>query len=248
MKRVVLVVFVALFSLGAMAEDPRSTKWESAAASYASGDYATSARTYEELVKEGARSWELYYNLGAAYFKDNQLGRAVLNFERAAVLDPGNEDVEHNLAVAQSRTVDKIESIPQFFVLEWITATGGMMGADGWAIVGVVLLAVALGFTVLWRLRKSRFASIVAVVAALLMAVSFLYAHSAYSTMGQSDSAIVINTASVVRSSPDSAGKELFVLHEGSKVTIVDQIGSWLEVRIASGGKGWVTTTDIEKI
>lgn len=248
MKRLILIVLATIFGLNVSAQDPREAKWNSAATAYSSGDYSSAVRQYEALAKEGVRSWELYYNLGAAYFKDNQLGRAILNFERAAAIDPGNEDVEHNLAVAESRTVDKIESVPQFFVVEWISAIGGVMSASMWAIVGVLLFAIALAFTLLWRLRKARGAGVLAIVAASLMIVSLLYAHNAYASVKQGNRAIVINSASVVRSSPDQSGKELFVLHEGAKAVIVDQIGSWVEVRIASGNKGWVSTADIEKI
>lgn len=248
MKKLLFVLFAALFTLNLSAQDAKEKLWENAAVDYAAGNYTSAASRYDSIVKQGGRSWELYYNLGAAYFKDNELGRAILNFERALSLDPGNEDIEHNLAVANVRTVDKIESVPQFFVVEWITALGKVFNADTWAVIAVVLLAVVLALIVLWRIKSSRVAFVCAIVGAVLMVVAFLYAHNARSTMGHSDSAIIVNTASVVRSSPDSGGKELFVLHEGTKVDVVDQIGSWVEVRIASGNKGWIVSTDMEKI
>lgn len=243
-------ILISIFALthSATAQDAAISKWEQANVAYADEDFALAARHYESLLTTGSENWELYYNLGAAYYKDGELGRAILNFERALVLNPRNEDIEHNLAVARAHTVDKIDSVPRFFLLEWLSAARDSMSVNVWTMVMIIFIAGGSVFFILWRLKRSKTALWFSVAMGSLALISLLFAHSAYAKISSSDAAIILNSASVVRSSPATNGKELFVLHEGTKVELLEQNGDYSEIRIASGSKGWVISSDISQI
>lgn len=247
-KFFLILISVFVLTHSATAQEAATTKWEQANEAYAAGEFAQAARHYEALITTGSSSWEVYYNLGSAYYKNNNLGRAILNFERAALLNPLNEDIEHNLVVARAHTVDKIESVPQFFLVEWLSAVRDSMSVNIWTIVMIVFIAFGSMFFILWRLKRSQTALWLSVVMLSFVVISLLFAHSAYSKITSSDAAIVLNSASVVRSAPSTSGKELFVLHEGTKVELLESNGNYSEIRIASGSKGWVLSSDISHI
>ncbi len=249
MKKFIAVLFTfAALGLTAVAQDNNDQKWEQANTAFAEGDYTQAIGDYQSILLTGNHSWELYYNLGSAYFKNSEFGKAILNFERAARLNPKNEDIEHNLAVARAHIVDKIDAVPSFFLVEWLAAVRDSITSNGWTILMIVFIALASAFFILWRLKRSKGAMSLSIVMICIAALMLLFAHSAYSNVNSSDEAVILNTASVVRSSPDTKGKELFVLHEGTKVELLDKIGNYNEIRIASGNKGWVLSSDIEQI
>lgn len=222
--------------------------WDNANSEYSSGDYSAAILAYERMLDEGQKSWEVYYNLGAAYFKAGQIGRAILNTERAARLSPANDDVEHNLDVLRAHTQDRIDALPQFFLVDWAESVRDSISPNSWTVGMIVLLvAAALCFVGWYTTKRSVFMASCIVVVVLALS-SWGFAHSAYSAIEGGNSAIVLNSATVVRSSPDANGKELYILHQGTKVDIEDSYGIYSEVVVASGNKGWVATKDIETI
>lgn len=226
--------------------------WEQANSYYQKGEYTSAIMLYEELLSKNEHSAEVYYNLGNAYFKNNNLGKSILNFNRALLLDPANEDTQHNLLLAKTRTIDKIEPIPQFFLKTWIIDFGGIMGTNAWTIAALVFLGLTLSGVILWLisstlvLRKAGFYT--ALLAMLITLTSFLYASGGYNAQVNSTDAIITNTATAIKSGPDASSKDLFLLHEGTRVTILDQVQGWSQIRIEDGNKGWIQTNAIEKI
>lgn len=251
MNKRILILFSLLFSVsvvGVTAQDLNEQKWESANANFAEGNFAQAARDYEAIVESGVNNWELFYNLGSAYYKDGNLGRAILNFERAERLNPRNSDIEHNLEVAKARIVDKIDSVPEFFLVEWAAALRDSMSPNAWTLVLIGFFVISALFFVRWRLKKRSGDFTLTVVFAGVALFALLFAHNAYALINADNQAVVLNTSSVVRSSPDAGGKELFLLHEGTKVELLNTIGNFDEIQIASGNKGWILSGDIEKI
>ncbi|MCX6240392.1 MAG: tetratricopeptide repeat protein [Bacteroidetes bacterium] len=219
---------------------------------YSSGKYQEAIVTYSSLVSQGLESTELFYNLGNSYFKLNDIPHAILWYERAKRLDPGNEDVNFNLNVANSRITDKIEPLPEFFVKRWLKLVSDLFPMDTWAIAGVAFLIASLFMFLLYlasRVLLIRKLGFWLGFSTLLLSVVFLFfAWGSYRSMKSDQSAIIINPTVTVKSSPDEKSTDIFVIHEGCKVQIVDHIGNWYEIRIVNGSVGWVEQDKFEKI
>ncbi|MBR4524881.1 MAG: BatD family protein [Bacteroidales bacterium] len=227
--------------------------WTAGVSAYSDGDWATAAKAWSDLRALGLESPQLYCNLGDALFKQDDLAHAILNYERALKLDPSYADARHNLAFAQTQLQDKIEAIPEFFLSVWGRKLCWLLPADTWAALFLVLLAAALACTLLFLLgrrvaaRKTGFiAGIVALVLALLCMSFAFWQRSDYR---KADSAIVTRAVTTVQSAPgrDSA-KDLFVLHEGTKVKLLDSVGSWRNIELADGRQGWLESDDLQGI
>jgi tetratricopeptide (TPR) repeat protein len=248
------LVFLLLFGFGlhpAMAADEESyiTKGN---AEYAAGKYQAAAEQYLKVTSSGFQSSALYYNLGNCYFKLGDMPRSILWYERARKLDPGNEDVNFNLNVANSRITDKIEPLPEFFLKRWIWSLIFLQSADNWAVTGIAILIASLILLSLYiasRVLVLRKAGFWGGISALIFALIFLsFAWAGHHSFLSDQAAIILTPTLTVKSSPDEKSTDIFVIHEGCKVVLQDRIGEWFEIRIASGSVGWVKQSDFEKI
>lgn len=226
--------------------------WDRANTAYINGDYHGAAELYEALLARGLSSVKLYYNLANSCFKDNQLGKAILFYHRAQRMSPGNDDIRYNLHVAESRTKDKIEQIPEFFLSKWIRDVRHTMSCTAWSIISLVALAAALGLFLLYllasrmTLRKAGFYG--TIVTSLLFVVSSWFALGERREMLDDSQGVVMTSSAAVKSSPDKSATDLFVLHEGTLVEISDRLDGWCEVTISDGKKGWLEARTIETI
>lgn len=226
--------------------------WEVANAAYVEGDYAAAEAAYRTILEQGLVSMKLWYNLANACFKQERLGEAILCYNRALRLAPGNDDVRYNLEVAEARTKDTIERLPEFFVKGWIRSLRRTMGCTAWSLVSLAALAVLLAGVLLFllaqrlTLRKAGFYGTLA--ALLIFVVTTLFAVAERREMAANDEAVIMVSSTAVKSSPDRSSTDLFVLHEGTKVRIDEQIDDWCEIRIADGKKGWIERRKIEII
>lgn len=235
----------------AAADDP-ARLWDKANTAYINGDYHTAVEVYNAILDRGLSSTKLYYNLGNAYFKQDDLGKAILCYNRALRLSPGNDDVRYNLEVAETMTKDNIERIPEFFLGSWLRAWRHSMSCTAWSIVSLVLLAAMLALGLLYLLaqrivlRKAGFYG--TLCALLFFVVAVLFAAAERRELLDSDEAVVMVSSAAVKSSPDKASTDLFVLHEGTKARITDRLDGWCEILIADGKKGWIEAKKIEII
>ena len=219
---------------------------------YAAEHYQQAAHEYEALLKQGISS-DIYYNLGNCYYRMDDMTRAVLNYERALLLSPGDRDVRLNLQLARSKTIDKIVPESEMFFVTWYRSLVNLMSVDGWARTAIVSLVVALILALLYLfsdriwLRKLGFFG--GILLLLTFALSNLFAYQQKQALVHRTGAIIIHSAVNVKSTPAHNGTDLFILHEGTKVTITDDsMNDWKEIRVADGKEGWLQTKDIEKI
>ena len=226
--------------------------WDSANEAYASGNWQQALDGYQAIEDAGYQSSDLYFNMGNAHFKAGDNARAILYYERALKLDPGNVDAASNLAVANQFTLDKIEAVPDFFLAEKVHDFGHLLSADGWAVLSLAFLAVVavlmLAFRTLRSGRNRKVSFICAVIVLLLSAVSFIYSLSMKKNVTVTECAVVVSPVSSVKSSPSDGGNAIFVLHEGTKVKLLDSVGDWTRIEIADGRQGWLSTSTIENI
>jgi tetratricopeptide (TPR) repeat protein len=249
MKRHIVILFALLFSLPLWAQDARMAN---ANQLYAASKFSESIAAYEDILKTGVESEALYFNLGNAYYKTGQLPLAILNYERALLIDPNDKDIIYNLELANSQIADRINSVGEFFLTTWVKRFISMADSDLWAWSGLLLFAVALvalGFflyanTTLVK-RMGFFAGIIFI---LLSITTLSFSYSQKSRQVNRSEGIVFAPTLNVKSSPDTSGTDLFVIHEGTKVRILDKLGSWLKVVIKDGSEGWIPANEIEII
>ena len=246
---IILFLFALLYSTQIQAQD---SLFKQANERYNKKEYEAAISTYQQLIDSGYSDAVLYYNLGNAYFKSNQIGYAVLWYERALRLAPNNEDIRHNLAFANQQTIDNIEALPPFFLTTWRLAVQNLFSAKGWAVLSIVLCIVLVCCILLiflisgYRLRMMFFS--LSCLSLIAMVLSIVFAGLQTSNLNRTDEGIVIQSSVTLKSTPDSSGTDLFTVHEGAKVEITDQAGEWVEVRFSNGGKGWMLAEDMEKI
>ena len=226
--------------------------WQIANTAYNAGNYAQAEECYTRIVEQGLHSAALYYNLANAHFKQDELGKAMLYYNRALRLRPNDEDIRHNLEYAEQSTKDSIEEIPEFFLKTWIKSLRGALSCTVWSILSLLMLVAALACGLLYllaqRLSLRKIGFYLMTVTALLFVVTTAFAWSERNMLVERSEAIIMNSAVSIKSSPDRSATELFVLHEGTKVTIGETIDGWAEVRIADGRKGWIEQERIERI
>ena len=220
---------------------------------YTAGDYASALRDWQDVEATGLMSKELYYNLGNAYFKDSQIAPAILWYERALRLDPSDADVRYNLEYARALTQDKIEEVPEIFFEQWGRSMCYRLPSNAWAVIGLMFLALCVGCVLLFllgstpgRRRLGFFGGIAALLIALL---GWDFAQWQRQEARRQDLAIVMKPVVSVKSSPsEGSAKDLFILHEGTRVRILDNVGGYAQIEIADGRQGWIPRREIEVI
>ena len=219
---------------------------------YVRGQYQQAIKDYEMLLKQGA-SADLYYNLGNAYYRSENITRAVLNYERALLLSPGDRDIRFNLQIARAKTIDKIVPESEMFFFTWYRSLVNLMSVDAWAWTAlialallIVLLLVYLFSDRIWLRKVGFFGGFVLLI---LFALSNLFAWQQKQDLLFRKGAIVISPSVTVKSTPAKNGTDLFILHEGTKVSITDgTMKGWMGIRIADGKEGWIESNMIEEI
>lgn len=250
MKKTFFLSFFLLFVSLAFAQE--SVTIENANELYSQGEYIQAAHMYEQIIQEQGVSPELYYNLGNAYYKANEIGHSILNYERALRLSPNFEDAKFNLQLAQEKVVDKIKEEDTFFIKRWILDIGEALTSNQWLFLSCTLFVVSLiGFLFFVfgsskKLRKTSFAISIALL--IISVISLTYSIHRKKQFTNHKQAIVMTGTITVTSSPDKSGTELFELHEGTKVTIKSQLGEWNEIVIGDGRRGWIQKQQIEQI
>lgn len=248
---VLLILCLALISSQLRAADAESL-FRTANELYDAGEYAKAAESYEELISRGYDNAEIYHNLGNSYYKQDMVAPAIVSYERALKLNPADEDTRFNLRLANLKTVDKIDPIPQFFLNAWIENAYTLISAKTWGLAFTMLIWLAALLGVLFVAirsvtgRKMLFPSAVLSLAAALVVLFFAFKADEYQS--STKSAVVYQPSVYVKSSPSEESTKLFLLHEGTKLTIDDRVGEWVEIRIADGNKGWVPRQAIEVI
>lgn len=227
--------------------------WSKGVQAYTDGRWSECTESLKALESLGVVSPELYYNLGNAYFKSGDYPHAILYYERTLKISPSFEDARINLDFANSLIRDKIDAVPEFVLKSWARKVCYLMPSDFWALISIVLFAAALALFLVFRLGASRglrrtgfYCSIVALI---LSASSFGMARWQRNSYLRADGAIVMKPVASVKSSPSrDSSKDLFVLHEGTKVTVLDTVGEWKNISLSDGRQGWIEESDMEKI
>lgn len=254
-KAAMLAVLLLLLPMGLQAQalSYPDSLWNAGVEAYTNGDYASALKDWQDVQATGLMSKELYYNLGNAYFKDGQIAPAILWYERALRLDPSDDDVRYNLEYARALTQDRIDEVPELFFKQWGRAICYLLPSNAWAVIGLIFLAITVTLVLLFLLgstpgrRKMGFFA--AIVTCLIALLGWQFAQWQRQEAQRQDLAIVMRPVSSVKSSPSPSGaKDLFILHEGTRVRILDNVSGYSQIEIADGRQGWIPVSEIEVI
>ncbi|MBO4906450.1 MAG: SH3 domain-containing protein [Bacteroidaceae bacterium] len=220
---------------------------------YTAEDYQLAASLYSALLAENGESAMIYYNLGNSYFRMDSLGRAILNYERALLLDPADTDIRFNLQLARSHTADKVTPVGEMFFVTWWKVLTLSLNVQTWgwmALATFVLMLAAIGLYIFVPSvagRKIAFSA--AIVMLLLCVVANIAAAQARQHLLNRTGAIVMHPSAVVHSTPSQSGKDLFILHEGTHVELLDDsMSDWIQIQMPDGKEGWISRNEIERI
>ena len=219
---------------------------------YREGKYPDAAAAYEGILKQGSVSAEIYYNLGNAYYRAGKIGPSVLAFERAARLRPNDADIVHNLKLAQLKTFDRIDPVPELFLVQWARSAAALVPPN--IVILVFVLAWILTFGSLAVMASIlhhgvvRMARILWIVVSLAVVCSGILMAIQVSVQSSHDQAIIMVQTVTAKSSPDEHSVDAFVIHEGLKVRLSDSVGEWIKITLADGKVGWILAPQCERI
>ena len=235
------------------AENYPDSLWNAANEAYAQERWEDAVNDYTAIAEASMESAPLWCNLGSAWYKSGNLGKAILCYERALKLDPSYEDARYNLELLNAMKLDRLESVPELILATWMKNLGRTLDSDSWAVCFLVFLVLTLAMVLLFILGSSatsrRAGFFTGVVCLLLAVASLSFSLWQKNEYMKADKAIIMKPVSSVKSSPsgDSA-KDLFVLHEGTKVQVLDNVGGWSNIELSDGRQGWLPSSDIEII
>jgi len=252
MQRIIAVYILLLAGMLSMTGQTPEEKYTRAGELYGSGDYSGAAAIYRQLYDEGYRSEDLLFNAGNAFFKSGDNASAIVFYERAKLLAPADEDIDYNLQIARSRITDRFETVPQLFFVKWFDFLSLLASTNVWAVAALAMFVAALILVLIFLTKsraRGRLLSFWLFLAALVLSVfMILLAIRNNSLVNNSNRAVITCSIVTGRSAPGETGNELFVLHSGTTVTIEQELGSFREVRLPDGNKGWIRSDCMEKI
>ncbi len=248
MKKIysVIIAFISL-STNLFAQDKLSEANEA----YSNNEYAKAIELYESVLKDEGKSATVYYNLGNAYYKEKKYAPAILNYERALSISPNNEDARYNLEMARTHIVDKVNAVKPFFLTSWVNSVRNGMSSNGWAYLGVgcfigfIICLFLYFFTrIVWIKKVGFFTGIFLIFVCI---VSNIFSSDLKQKMLAHDQAIIFVPTITIKSTPSAEGMDMFVLHEGTKVSVISTLSGWGEIEV-DGNRGWIPLDKMEII
>ena len=247
------IFFSLLFILASALSNAQELTKAQADSAYVNNDYASAIYIYEDILANQGESADIYYNLGNSYYKMDNIAKAILNYEKALLLSPGDGDIRFNLELVQSKTVDKIVPISEIFIVTWIKYLTNTLSEKGWSKVGIVTFLLFLTTMALYffskRIVLKKIGFISAICMLLICISANIFASKQKNKVQNHGSAIIMTPSVTIKSTPNESGTDLFIIHEGKKVMIKDNtMKEWKEIQLEDGNAGWVPVSVIEVI
>jgi len=251
-KYLCVFLFISALTGKALSQETAADKYSEGVTYFSSGNYNEALQIWTDLYNTGYRSANLNYNIGNACFKLNNIPDAILFYERAYLLDPADEDINYNLQIVRTLIVDRFQEIPELFFVKWYDFTALFFSTNSWAIISISSFILCLIFLSLYiyssvyRHKIIGFWFAVSFIIVTMVSLSLTMRNK--SLVYDSHKAIISSPLVNGKSSPDDSGTDLFVLHEGTKVSVEDEVGEWLEIQLSDGNKGWVPANSLNII
>jgi tetratricopeptide (TPR) repeat protein len=248
-RYILIIIFISLFVRIAVSQDTNKDKFYQGVTYFTAGSYKEALQIWTDIYNTGYRSANLDYNIGNAYYKLNNIPLAILFYERAYLLKPADENINYNLQIARTLIVDRFQEIPELFFIKWYNFVSLFLSTNSWAKISITSFILFLLLLSLYiyssRYRNKLIGFWLGVFFIVLSLTSLAFTIRNKSLVFDSHKAIISSPMVNGKSSPDKSGNDIFVLHEGTKVTVEDEVGEWSEIRLSDGNKGWVPLNSI---
>ncbi len=251
MKRWIFIIITIFFCKMLVAKEAENL-FNKGNEFYAQEKFDSALYFYNEVLARSYESAELYYNMGNAWFKKKNYAKSILYYEKAKLLGPSDENIKHNLSMARINIIDKIDEVPEFIFKKWVNYFLSILPANGWAVISLLFFIIALASFVLYffsvRRMQKKIGFWIGSVLFIMSIFCFVGAYKSKNILVNNNSGIIMTPTVTVKSSPSLGGKDLFIIHEGTKVYIQDEESGWREIKISDGKQGWIKQEDIELI
>jgi tetratricopeptide (TPR) repeat protein len=252
MRKYILTLLGISFCLLTYAQEGVQEKMSEAGIYYGENKFTEAVEVYESILSTGVESSTIYFNLGNAYYKAGLITSAILNYERALLLEPDDADIKYNLEMAQTHVVDNIEELPEMFMDKWHRQIIDTYSADEWGVHSIVAFVICLLLFGLFlftsRMQIKKLAFFFSILAVLYSLFTYSFASRQKRKLTHRNTAIITTRSVTVKGSPSETGTELFIIHEGLKVQLTDSLGDWIEIKLADGNEGWVKDSVMVRI
>lgn len=252
MKKIIILVVTISLSLISLYSADNQMLFKKANSLYQQNKYFDAIDIYENMIHSGLKNSEIYYNLGNCFYKTENYTNAILWYERALVISPSDEDIKHNLKLSNAQIVDKITPLPEVFYKRWYNGLHSSNSSSGWAWYSIIFIWLCSISFVVFVISKSfnlkRISFLLGLIFLFITVITVYFAYSQKTIESTQNYGIIFQPSIYVKSSPDAESKNLFILHSGTKVEILDVVGKWRQIRILDGNKGWVENNTYQKI
>lgn len=245
-----LYLFIGLFSMTLIGQN--EPLFEKGKDFYKAEKFQDAINSWSQIVDNGEHSADLYYNLGNAHYKLNNVGPSIYYYEKALLLDPNDSDVKNNLAFAKNATIDVVEPLPKTFFAQWYDNVSGIFTYDGWALLAVLFamlfVFLFLGYYFSFSEKRKRLLFTSSIVSVILLLASLTIAFMTFNDCEADRPAIIFAESTEIRSEPNMGSETAFTLHEGTKVQVIANDGDWLRIQLIDGKDGWIPSDDLKQL
>lgn len=245
MKKIVILLLFVSFNLF-------GNSFDEANKLYTAKQFDKALQIYLNLAEQNQPSANLYYNIANCYFRLNQLGNAILYYEKAYKLNPDDESIQKNLKIANAKTIDKITPISKLFIYQWIDDIIQLNSPSVFAVWSIVLIWLCIGFAILFFITKKsntrKMSFYLSIAFFVVFFVSIWLGYLSEQFHEKSNNGVVLSKSVYIKSSPDANSTDLFILHEGTKFELQDNVSDWFKIRLANGATGWIEEKNFGKI
>jgi len=244
------LIYIATFLITGLTFAQNETLFEQGNKFYNEGNYEEAITKYESIIDNGKHSAELYFNLGNAHYKLNHIAPSIYYYEKALQLKPADKEIKNNIGFARNMTIDAVDTVPEVGFSKFMNNISKSMTFERWAItaIGLVVVFVMLFLTYYFAYTstRKRLAFVGSVASFILACFALSFAYHNYDLIEKDQPAIVFAQEAQVKSEPNLRSNEAFVLHEGTKVQVLDTVNNWKKIKLADGKTGWITQDDIK--
>ncbi|MES2566945.1 MAG: tetratricopeptide repeat protein [Bacteroidota bacterium] len=249
MKLIKYILFSICLAFSFASLNATNVLEQKAEKAYSEKNYKEAVSLYESIAKSGFTSYKLHYNLGNAYYKNNELGKAIYHYELANKLEPNHQDIKTNLKIANEKTIDKIESKENFFIGALKSGVVNSLSATGWAWASIFSLTVAFAFTFIFFISNQfflkRIGFFLGLISFIIFTGSMVFGFMALKSKQELNFAVILNRESKIHEEPFITSKTKFSLHEGAKVNVLESNPEWTNIKLENGNEGWINTNEV---